>query len=69
MAESKQVFTLTWENRQQFKMVEGDGLNKLTIVLTEENSNIALLWPSVAEICRKSFEAKLEQIGKEMKAS
>ncbi len=73
MALKRLTLVLQWENQNQFKMVEKGDDNATpptvdkTIVLVEENSRIADVWPGVQNICISFLVGKMEDIGKEMK--
>ena len=69
MAGKELEIKIKWENGNHFTLeckVEGEGW--FTVVMVEENSNIAEIWPHVETICRLFFLKQIEKIGTEMKS-
>lgn len=70
MALKKLDIEIKWENGNLFQFIEKNDppTPDVIIVKVQENSKIASLWPSVANICSIFLREKLDEIGKEMAA-
>lgn len=69
MAESTYTFKIIWENGVKFELKgkgdEEDGWR--TVVLHEEDGNLARLWEKIQSVCEDAVKMKLSSIGAEMK--
>jgi len=69
MAAQTRLVRFSWENNVNFKMdTKIDDGDWITISYTEENGEIAKLWPSISQSCIVFMKEKLDGIGDDMKA-
>lgn len=69
MAIQRWRFDLEWENNNTFEMTEKlDDGDSVSVIKIEENAELINLWNHIESICKATFDAKLQQIGEDMKA-
>lgn len=66
MAEQIITIKLKWENGSHFLMTETVGATTKDIVKSEENGDIASIWPSITKVCTSFVASKMAVIGTEM---
>lgn len=68
MAQSKIELEITWENNVAFTVTTKENAGPVkTLILMDENGEIANLWPSATDLLERYIKSVMAKIGKEMK--
>ncbi len=67
MTVSKEVYTMKWENSKFFELSakEDNGMD-VVIIHVDENSDIASIWPQIADICSRYLAGRIKLAGDQM---